>query len=243
LIGDFPEFTDQFIAGSDDGTNLQPQPGQITSPWLGGLYWPYRQTVLNNPFRVQTSGGLEGMALSTDKKHLLPMLQKPLTDGLANTDLIFEFDLAGKQYTGKRWFYRLEPRGVSIGDFQMFDDVTGATLERDNSQGDLNGFKAVETFQFGAPQNYVTKHESVNLLAINDPFGLSLPGEPGDVGIGQNYAFPYVTIEDLIIFDPFTIGVINDNNFPFSLGRHLGTGEPDDNEFIVLRLDRALNAP
>jgi len=242
LIGDAAEFADQSIPGSDDGDNLQPEPGQTTSPWLGGLYWPYRQTRLSNPFRVQASGGLEGMALSNDQKHLLPILEKPLTDGLAKTDLIFEFDLASKQFTGKRWFYGLDPRGVSVGDFQMVDDVTGATLERDDSQGDLNGFKAVETIRFGAPETYVTKQESVNLLALNDPFGLSVPGQPGDVGIGQNYAFPYVTIEDLIIFDPFTIGVINDNNFPFSLGRHLGSGQPDDNEFIVLRLDHALNA-
>jgi glycerophosphoryl diester phosphodiesterase len=30
--------------------------------------------------------------------------------------------------------------------------------------------------------------------------------------------------------------VTNDNNFPFSVGRHVGSGKPDDNEFIVLRL-------
>jgi glycerophosphoryl diester phosphodiesterase len=108
LIGDFPEFTDQSIAGSDDGTNLQPLPGQTTSPWLAGLFWPYRQTKLNHPVRVQTSGGLEGMALTPDKKRLLPMLEKPLIDGAAGTDLIFEFDLATKQFTGKRWFYLLQ---------------------------------------------------------------------------------------------------------------------------------------
>ena len=244
LIGDFPEFADQSIAGSDDGTNLQPLPGQTTSPWLAGLFWPYRQTKLNHPVRVQTSGGLEGMALTPDKKRLLPMLEKPLIDGAAGTDLIFEFDLATKHFTGKRWFYQLEPRGVSIGDFQMVDNVTGATLERDNTQGDLNGFKAVETFTFGAPETYVTKTGNVNLMALKDPLGLSLFGsQPGDVGIGFNYAFPYVTIEDLIIYDLTTIAVINDNNFPFSLGRHLGTGQPDDNEFILLHLDRPLNSP
>jgi hypothetical protein len=37
------------------------------------------------------------------------------------------------------------------------------------------------------------------------------------------------------------IGVLNDNNFPFSVGRHVGAGRPDDNEFIIIRLDRRLN--
>jgi hypothetical protein len=48
-----------------------------------------------------------------------------------------------------------------------------------------------------------------------------------------------VTIEDVVLINPTTIGVLNDNNFPFSKGRHLGTGAPDDNEFIILSLDTA----
>ena len=36
------------------------------------------------------------------------------------------------------------------------------------------------------------------------------------------------------------LGVLNDNNFPFSVGRHVGAGQPDDNEFIVIELDRPL---
>jgi len=38
------------------------------------------------------------------------------------------------------------------------------------------------------------------------------------------------------------IGVLNDNNFPFSIGRHVGTGQPDDNEFIVIQLDQPLGS-
>jgi glycerophosphoryl diester phosphodiesterase len=30
--------------------------------------------------------------------------------------------------------------------------------------------------------------------------------------------------------------VLNDNNFPFSVGRHAGNGAPDDEELIELRL-------
>ena len=34
--------------------------------------------------------------------------------------------------------------------------------------------------------------------------------------------------------------VLADNNYPNSVGRHVGSGEPDDNEFIVLRVPRKL---
>ena len=51
------------IPGSDDGTNLQDEDGENT-PWLAGMFWPYRSTALSNPFRAQRSGGFEGMALT-----------------------------------------------------------------------------------------------------------------------------------------------------------------------------------
>jgi glycerophosphoryl diester phosphodiesterase len=64
---------------------------------------------------------------------------------------------------------------------------------------------------------------------------------PGDVGLGENFAFPFTTIEDALVLDPWRIGVLNDNNFPFSIGRHVGSGRPDDNEFIIIRLERSFN--
>jgi glycerophosphoryl diester phosphodiesterase len=56
----------------------------------------------------------------------------------------------------------------------------------------------------------------------------------------RRFAFPFTTIEDILFFDRKHIGVLNDNNFPFSVGRHVGSGQPDDNEFIIIKLDRPL---
>jgi glycerophosphoryl diester phosphodiesterase len=39
-----------------------------------------------------------------------------------------------------------------------------------------------------------------------------------------------------VFLDRRTILVSNDNNLPFSVGRHAGSKMPDDNEFIVIRL-------
>jgi hypothetical protein len=51
-------------------------------------------------------------------------------------------------------------------------------------------------------------------------------------------SFPGEAIESVIPFGSRSLGVLNDNNFPFSNGRV--PGNPDPNEFIIIRLDRPL---
>jgi glycerophosphoryl diester phosphodiesterase len=244
LFGDFPVYPcpNPNTCASDDGTNLQDENG-VSSPWLAGVLWPYRVTKLDYPFRAQRSGGFEGMALSHDGTKLLPLLERPLTGGEANTLLIHEFDLATRTYTGGvRYKYPLDARGTNIGDFVMFDATHGVVIERDGSQGNLGGFKAIFEIKLNAPGTAVTKAQVVDLLNIADPHELSLPGLPGDVGLGMSFAFPFTTIEDVVVLGPTKIGVLNDNNFPFSVGRHIGSGAPDDNEFIIINLDEALGS-
>jgi glycerophosphoryl diester phosphodiesterase len=242
LFGDFPVYPclNPNNCASDDGTNLQDENGANT-PWLAGVFWPYRVTQLDHPFRAARSSGFEGMALSHDGTKLLPLLERPLAGGEANTLLIHEFDVATRTYrNGVRYKYRLDPRGTNIGDFVMFDATHGLVIERDSSQGDLNGFKAIFEIKLNASGTPVTKARVVDLLNISDPHGISLPGLPGDVGLGSTFAFPFTTIEDVVVLSPSRIGVLNDNNFPFSVGRHVGSGAPDDNEFIVIDLDETL---
>lgn len=240
LFGDFPVFADTSIAGTDDGTNLQPQGGEANTRWLAGLFWPWRKTKDANPFRAQTSGGFEGMAITPDGKKLLPMLEKTLVGAPAGQTQIYAFDLRTHRYTGEHWTYPYEPRGVSIGDFQLADRHHGLIVERDNTTGDVTGFKALEEVTLGAPGTTVGKREAANLVNIADPAGISLPAGPGDIGLGNPFAFPFVTIEDIVILDRRHVVVLNDNNFPFSVGRHVGSGAPDDDELIVLRLARPI---
>jgi glycerophosphoryl diester phosphodiesterase len=228
------------IAGSDDGANLQPQGSERNTRWLAGLYWPYRQTAAENPLRVQTSGGFEGMAITPDGKTLIPMLEKPVAGQPTTRTQAFAFDVATGSYTGARWFYPYDPKGVSIGDFQLADRTHGLVIERDNTQGDLGGFKALERITLGAPGTTMAKSEAADLLDIADPHGISPPGQPGDVGIGDPFAFPFQTIEDIVIEGDRDVTVLNDNNFPFSVGRHKGRGAPDDDELIRLRLAQPL---
>lgn len=240
LFGDFPIYDDPGIAGSDDGTNLQDEHGANT-PWLAGLQWPYRVTRDSAPFRAARSGGFEGMALSGDKDKLYPLLERPLAGDDAKTLLIHEYDLTRKVYTGNQYKYVLDARGSNIGDFVLYNNDEGLVIERDGTQGDLNGFKRIFKVELGHAGTAVRKQELVDLLRIKDPHRISEPVQVGDVGTGFDFAFPFVTIEDVVVLDSKTIGVLNDNNYPFSVGRHTGTGQPDDNEFILIKLEQALD--
>ncbi|GAA4115160.1 hypothetical protein GCM10022393_15200 [Aquimarina addita] len=237
LFGDFPK-----VGTSGDGTNLQDQNGENT-PWLAGLYWPYRQTILDTPFKIKQSGGFEGMALTTDDTTLLPLLEKPLENSSTTNLLIHTFDISSKSYTDKKYNYPLSENASAIGDFIMFSQQRGLIIERDGSQGDLNGFKAIYEIELEKDSTMVRKQLNVDLLAIKDYRRISEPGLEGDIGIGRDFAFPFVTIESVVVFNPFLIGVLNDNNYPFSVGRHIGTGQPDDNEFIMIWLDQPLGRP
>ncbi len=58
-------------------------------------------------------------------------------------------------------------------------------------------------------------------------------------GFGKTFTFPFQTIEDVVILDNHTIGVLNDNNFPFSTGR--SATEADNNEWITVKLPKSLD--
>ncbi len=234
LFGDFPK-----VGNIGSGDNLQDQNGQNT-PWLAGLYWPYRQTKLDNPFRIKTSGGFEGMAITTDNKKLLALLEKPIIDSDTSNLVIHEFDIKDKSFTGKKYLYPISEKATAISDFIMFSRKRGLIIERDNSQGDLNGFKAIYEIELNQNNEFIKKKHNVDLLKIKDIRKISEPGLDGDIGIGKDFAFPFVTIESIIVFNPFLIGVLNDNNYPFSIGRHVKSGLPDDNEFILIWLDQPL---
>ncbi|WP_233202934.1 hypothetical protein [Chitinimonas sp. BJB300] len=52
---------------------------------------------------------------------------------------------------------------------------------------------------------------------------------------------PFNTIENVVVIDDTTLGTIDDNNYPFSVGRHMGSKQPDDNEFVLIKLPKALS--
>ena len=220
------------------------------------------------PFRVRRSGGYEGMAASPDGARLYALLEQPLfapgSDQPEGAFLrILEFNTANAEWTGRTLRYRLEQGATAIGDFNMIDDRRALVIERDNGEGDPSlgcaqgqqstaerpcfampaRFKRVYLVDLGDTdaEGFVRKIGYIDLMAIRDPGNVArqrgdrAQGAPNDV-----FAFPFFTIENVNVVDADTIIVANDNNLPFSAGRHLTRA--DDNEFILLRVPEFLRA-
>ncbi|WP_171304465.1 esterase-like activity of phytase family protein [Acinetobacter proteolyticus] len=187
---------------------------------------------------VGRSSGFEGMAISPDGKYLYPLLEKPLLNDSTGRLLISQFDLQKKAYTGVYYWFVLDSKATNIGDFQLFNDKEGIIIERDVSQNNLGGYKKLIRIKFNEPKQVVAREDLVDLMKIANPNGLYGTAREGDIGIGKVFAFPFETIEDVIIENGTTLTVLNDNNFPGSSGRNAKLA--DDNEIIQIRLPKAL---
>jgi hypothetical protein len=195
-----------------------------------------------NPFlnggtpNLPRSKGFEGMAVSCNEKVLYPMLEGPLTTDSDQQRLIInEFRVKARRYTGRQWFYRLDAAsstGQSIGDFTQINDHAFLVIERDNFEGASAAFKKIFLVDFNEVDGagFLIKRQVADLLHIDDPGNLA--------GFGPTFRLPFQTIESVIVLGRQSLGVLNDNNYPFSAGRV--SGQPDPNEFIVIKLDRPL---
>ena len=189
-----------------------------------------------NPFggapNLAASRGFEGIALAPPGRLLYPMLEGPIAGDDDRTLIVNEFDLQLRRYTGQRWKYRLEVAGHSIGDFTAVTPRSFLVVERDDAQGDAAMFKQIFLVDFDRQDGagFLVKHQVADLLKLSDPDHLG--------GVLTTFRFPFQTIESVIPLSPTELGVLNDNNYPFSTGRM--PGSPDPNEFIRIRLNRPL---
>lgn len=109
-------------------------------------------------------------------------------------------------------------------------------------QGDVTGFKRIFQSTMPVAGGPVVKQEVLDLNNIPDPSGISAgTGLPGDVGLGGKFAFPFQTIERVLVMAPDVLAVANDNNYPFDTGRHAAVRTPADNERILVKLAAPLN--
>ena len=201
---------------------------------LPGVQSPDNPLRGSTPPNLLSSKGFEGMAITPSGRFLYPMLEGALTTDADQRRLIInQFDLKTRVYTGRQFFYRLDVVGNAIGDLTAVGERTFLVIERDNNQGAAALFKKVFLVDFDKVDaaGFLVKREVADLLNLADPDDI------GGTGTGL-FAFPFVTIESVIPLGRHTIGVLNDNNYPFSMGRTPGV--PDNNEFILIRLDSPL---
>jgi hypothetical protein len=222
----------------------------------------------NVVFESQRSGGYEGMAASPDGSRLYALLEKPLFTAQGQPEgrflRILELDTARGAWTGRNLRFQFAEGATSIGDFNMIDDRRALVIERDDGEGDPSracgeGQTARSTNNgcFGTParvkrislidlgevdgEGFVRKIGYIDLMQIRDPEGVAR--QRGDLGPDvprDRFSFPFFTIENVAVVDADRIIVGNDNNLPFSAGRHLTRA--DDNELILLRVSEMLRA-
>jgi hypothetical protein len=184
---------------------------------------------------LASSKGFEGMAISQDAKTLYPMLEGALIgDPDQSRRLISEFSIRSRSYTGRQWAYRVDAPSNSIGDFTQIDQHRFLVIERDQNQGAAAAEKRIYEVDLRRVDSsgFLVKREVVDLLDIADPTRISLPARPGDIGLGNPFSMPFVTIESVLPLSGDRLLVINDNNYPFSAGRN--PSRPDDTEFVVV---------
>ena len=181
------------------------------------------------------SGGLEGLAILPDGRHLIVAVEKALSDDpIRERRALLEFSPADQRFTGRFWFHRMDGPDLSIASLEAVGPTTLLIVERDGEEGPAAAIKRLYRVDLSKTDGdgFLKKTLVCDLLNIDDTTGLTR-AEPGAFGLGHPYAFPYVTPECLAVWGPDTLLIANDNNYPFSTGRRPGD-QPDDNEFILL---------
>jgi hypothetical protein len=123
-----------------------------------------------------------------------------------------------------------------VSDLTALDDRHLVALERDNNQGAAAVWKRGFVIDLGStnPDGTLVKRQVVNLLDLADPDEISLAGaRPGDIGLGDPFSMPYVTIEAVLPTGGDRLAIVNDTNFG-STGRNPARG--DDSDFIEVRV-------
>lgn len=110
---------------------------------------------------------------------------------------IFEFDLRRGHYTGRRFVYRADPpvppeQAHVIGDMTALDRHRLLVIERDFLQAPPRASRRCSSSTCAGPTRpgALVKREVLDLLDVRDPALISLPGRPGDYGLGDPFKFP-----------------------------------------------------
>lgn len=194
------------------------------------------------PPNLRSSSGFEGMAISPSRRFLYPSLERALNEEPDKTrHPIYQFDLKRGRYTSRQWIYRADPpvppeQEHVIGDLTALDEHRLLVIERDFLQGPAARFEKVFLVDLRrtAPDGTLLKREVVDLLNIRDPALISLPGRPGDFGLGDPFKFPYITTESVLPVGGRRLAIVNDNNFGSVGGRHPTL--PDYTDFIEIEV-------
>src|SRR5262245_8674982 len=169
------EFGPYLIKTDRHGTVLR---SEIPMP---GVFAPQNKDVVAGraSANLPSSGGFEGMAINRSGTKLYTLLERPVAGDPGNLLRIDEFDITTERYTGRRFFYPLDPSGTNIGDMVAVDDQRFVVLERNGATATTAQppapFKKVFLIDIEdvAEGGVARKMELVDLMNLADPFDLN----------------------------------------------------------------------
>jgi len=258
------EFGPYLISATLDGTITGVYPTMLDGAELKGPDHPSLKVPAEagKDYRVNRSGGYEGMALQPGTGLLWAMLEKPIMDETGavpeNALTVLAFDPKTAEWTGKTFKFPLADGATAIGDFNFIDETRALVIERDNGEGDpsleCEGEANADCFPHPAKlkrvvlidtasvddNGHVRRIGHIDLMNIADPNGVARLETAAKRDMTGTYTLPFFTIEDVMKVDDTHILVGTDNNLPFSSGRQLDAAM--DNEFVLLAVPEFLAA-
>jgi Esterase-like activity of phytase len=148
------------------------------------------------------------MALSADGRTLYPSLEGALTaDPNQNHRVVYAYDLVKGRFRSWTADYVTDAPGNAIGDLTAASRDVLLLIERDNLQGTEAATKRIYRLDIDQPNGRaIPKSLLIDLLHIANPDLLGGPPHPGTVGLGDPFAFPFQTIESVLVLDRRTGG-------------------------------------
>jgi hypothetical protein len=220
--------------------------GRLTQPPLAipGIYSPDNKSKSAQPASASSGGGFAGMARDEATGIIYLMLEKPLS-GQDKVLPVYAFDPEEGKFLPESgpapfMYYPLDEAARAVGAFLSLGKGVFLTLERDSKQGTEARIKRIYRVRDDKldVNGVLQKELLVDLLDIHDPDSLASGHFQSNAG---RFSFSYKTIESLVVLDDHTLGVINDNNYPFGTGPSSVSSDdpgksPEETVFILLRV-------
>ena len=188
--------------------------------------------VPGGPVTVANSRGIEAMAISANGRFLTVVVEGAVVGDDPLARRIYRYDTGDGTFS-RLPDYRVDVAAHMVADVQALDEHRLILIERDTAVATNRHVYVVDTDQV-TPLGTATKTELLDLAAIPDPDGVSLPAiHAGDVGLGDPFRVMCESIEAIHVVSHAELLLGCDNNFP-NAGRNPALA--DDNEFIVVRV-------
>ena len=139
------------------------------------------------------------MAISPDGRTLYPTLEGPWRDDPL-TRRMYQFDIRSRHYVATRRTYHMEDPTFLLSDLTALDAPPLRRARARQHDGRHDGPQAglVIDLRRTDAAGALVKRQVLDLEHLRDPALISLPARPGDVGLGDPFAMPYVTIEAVL---------------------------------------------